>query len=143
MRYYAETLEIKGGYFLMDNKRHQLEAVPIDWKRCLEIVNGSELLAGELLAMFVKELPAFGTAFQEALQGYNLLELRKLSHRLKGLISYCVVPRVEVMLQYLDEAVKLGNKREVESIIECLIQEMNVVLEYYNVDIKSEKDGAQ
>jgi HPt (histidine-containing phosphotransfer) domain-containing protein len=125
----------------MANNHYQLpETVPIDWKRCLQTVNDNEDLANELLAMFIKELPEFRASFESSVADYNLLQIRKLSHKLKGLVSYCAVPRIEAMIQYIDEAIKVGSTREVKETVHCLVKEIDSVIEYYSVDASIHHD---
>lgn len=78
----------------------------IDWDLCLNMANGRESLAQELLSALVATFPAEKKALANAFESNDVAAARALLHRFRGGLSYVGVPRLASALQELHQQVR-------------------------------------
>ena len=64
----------------------------LDKTMALKAVSGNEKLADDLLAMFIKELPAYKLLIEQEFSNDNKDELRNVIHKIHGGLRYLGAP---------------------------------------------------
>jgi len=72
-------------------------------------LGGDEVLAQEVIGIFVSEAPASLQKMQEALKESNAREIERIAHGLKGELGYLGVEKVSVTAGELEQAAHNGD----------------------------------
>ena len=117
-----------------NNTDEAKDLLPIDWKMCLDSANKQESLAKELLNMLIEELPVSRQKIIDALDAYNMLDICKHVHKLKGATCYCGVPQMKASIYTIEAAIKSGDETTIRSTIKTLLTAIDAVIAYYHAD---------
>ncbi|MDX2503307.1 MAG: Hpt domain-containing protein [Gammaproteobacteria bacterium] len=74
----------------------------LDQHKAIQLVAGNKKLADDLLAMLIKELPAYKQSIQKELQEGNKEELRKIIHKIHGGLRYIGAPALMEIVSQTD-----------------------------------------
>ncbi|MEM1244713.1 MAG: Hpt domain-containing protein, partial [Pseudomonadota bacterium] len=81
-----------------------------DKEKSIKLAGGRENIANELIEMLICELPKLEAEIKSALEGQNMIQLKASLHKLKGSISYCIVPRLSQSINVFHDAVTNNEK---------------------------------
>lgn len=81
----------------------------IDWDLCLNMANGSESLARELLTALVATFPAEKKTLTKAFEDNDQDAIRAILHRFRGGLSYLGVPRLAEAIEVLQLQVRASD----------------------------------
>jgi len=106
----------------------------IDWQACIQLANNNEAIAGELLMMFVNDLPSVVENFSTTLKNKNFESLEAQAHKLHGATCYVGVPDLKRLVASFEKAMKDPMQHHVDiaqSHLTPIIQECNQIIEDY------------
>ncbi|MDA0698059.1 MAG: response regulator [Proteobacteria bacterium] len=83
-----------------------MDADIIDWKACLQQLNGDKTLLMELLSLLASDFKAAKETLKKAYAAHDNNALRAELHRVSGGLSYLTLPQVNKALSDFHEAVK-------------------------------------
>lgn len=87
-----------------------------DRELALRLAGQQADLAADMLAGLLRTLPEALTEIHNAAEQQDFITLKKTVHKLRGLICYCGVPRLNNAITALETALKQN-----ESAVECIM----------------------
>lgn len=78
----------------------------IDWDEALRLANNNHKLAKEMLQLLTERLPDDRDDILTAFKQQDLPRTKQLSHKLRGALCYCGVPRLRGVVEELDNELK-------------------------------------
>lgn len=90
---------------MMNNATTQARIV--DWDEALRLANNNHDLAKEMLQMLAERLPDDLQDIVNAFTSQNFDEAKQLTHKLRGALCYCGVPRLRGVVEGLDNELKM------------------------------------
>ncbi len=100
----------------------------LDLKTALKVVSGKQSLAEDLLAMFIKELPAYKTTIKNKLEAGDREELRQIIHKIHGGLRYLGAPALMAIISQTDAALFELSEPELKDSIDKIYFEIDRVL---------------
>lgn len=105
----------------MDNTK-KLKLGIIDWDEALRLANNNHQLAKEMLQLLTERLPDDRDDIVNAFNNQDLSRTKQLSHKLRGALCYCGVPRLRQVVERLDNELK---KPASADILSALVTKLN------------------
>jgi two-component system sensor histidine kinase BarA len=87
-------------------------------------------LAGEIMGLLIKELPAFKQSIQTSHQQGNYDSLYQHVHKLHGALSYCDLPKIKPMIQKIERDLKLNRRETLALDLNALFQELDELIQH-------------
>jgi signal transduction histidine kinase/response regulator of citrate/malate metabolism len=104
----------------------------IDWDLCLNMANGRESLARELLDALVSTFPSEQKALIASFNGNDISATRAILHRFRGGLSYLGVPRLVAITEALQQQVRVtDNLVKTQPTLDALFAEMDMLKQAY------------
>jgi HPt (histidine-containing phosphotransfer) domain-containing protein len=75
-----------------------MNTLHFSWQQTLKKYSGDEKIAGEIVSLFFKELPAARQRIQQAFENNSPEELSQALHRLKGSCCFVSVPALQKLV---------------------------------------------
>ena len=100
----------------------------LDQQIALKAVSGNQQLADDLLAMFIKELPAYRENIEKQLQVQNKDELRNIIHKIHGGLRYLGAPALLAIVSQTDIALFDLSTEQLDDNIQKIYDEIDQVL---------------
>jgi two-component system sensor histidine kinase BarA len=100
---------------------------PIDMALGIQLANGNQTLAKELLQMFINELPIIKTQIKTSYADHDLDNLEHYVHKLHGSCCYLGVPCLKHITAELEKMLKTHQSDKIGIWIEKLHRELEVV----------------
>ncbi len=110
----------------------------IDFAKTSGRFNGDEVVAEQLLEMFVGQLPEYKDNILAAVAAENCDELYDLAHGLKGSLCYVIIPKLSDTVAALETAAKKKDLKQISALIKALEDQMALVEKEYQVGFSSE-----
>jgi PAS domain S-box-containing protein len=104
------------------------QAGPVNWNEALKRVGGDAGLLGELLTVFLAELPHWRSALKQADIEGNCEKMRQLAHTIKGAMGQFGVQSAYAAALHLEMRGKDNDLESCRSALEALDRELDVVL---------------
>lgn len=105
----------------------------IDWDLCLNMANGRESLARELLNALIATFPAEKKALTKAFQTNDIAAARAILHRFHGGLSYVGVPRLMAATVALQQQVRTTQDLEtIQRYLDDFFEEMDTLIKHMN-----------
>lgn len=100
----------------------------IDWNDTLKSSGNDPLFAKQFLSLLIESWTADVPRIEEALSNNNIVEVKRLIHRLRGAVSYSCLPKLKEQLLIIDQALRNGDQhKQVVLLIEQMKLEMNKI----------------
>jgi len=81
-----------------------MENSMIDWKATIAKADGDKIFAENLVHDFIKALPDDKVKITVAFEQHDIEVLRRNVHKLKGGLSFCIVPALNIAVRALEQA---------------------------------------
>lgn len=82
------------------------ELPPIDWNLCIKLANHKIVVAQEILALVIQQLPGDFKAIKQAQEKADHAELLRCIHRLHGALCYSGMPRLKNVVANFESHLK-------------------------------------
>ncbi len=96
----------------------------VDIEQSIIAANGNVSLAKELFAMLLAELNERLEQIENSVQENNMEMLAEHIHKLLGATAYCIVPKLRMCTQPLNDLLKQKDYSQVNQLIKPVIQEI-------------------
>jgi two-component system sensor histidine kinase BarA len=117
---------------IAEKKESTTKTSAIDWQLSIDMMNGNEDAAKEMLELFVTEtLPKDEKEITQAFEKRDLAELARVIHRMHGGLCYVGVPGLKEACKNLEVAAKLGEKEKIDELYSKLKIEIEEVKRGY------------
>lgn len=107
----------------------------IDWEACNNLANNNNETAGELLSMFVNDLPNVIDQFLVALDKEDFSELNAQAHKLHGATCYVGVPNLKTLIAQFESSMDDDSQQKLDIAqdhLSAIIDECtNIVDQFY------------
>jgi two-component system sensor histidine kinase/response regulator len=114
-----------------------VDAAPVNWERLLEISDGDERLANELVQLFVENAPPAIDVIIAALQSNDFVRLAEKAHEIKGASANLQATAANLAATRLEAAARAGDVDQVAELANDLVHEINRAVEYLESHEKS------
>lgn len=102
-----------------------------DQQLAIGIAGGNPQIAAELLGLLIRELPFQQEALNRAYGAGDLVELRKISHKLHGSASYCGTSALKAATQNLEAHLPHGEAALIARAYIQVLDEIHRLLEMH------------
>lgn len=104
----------------------------INWDEALRLANQNHELAEEMLKMLVERLPEDQQDILDCYAQQNFDKLKQLTHKLRGALCYCGVPRLRHAVEQLDNALKQPSpKHQMDELVQQFAEEVQTLMSAY------------
>lgn len=111
-----------------EGPRNDQELAVYDQQLAIDIAGGNPQVAAELLGLLIRELPSQQEALKRAYVAGDLVELRKISHKLHGSASYCGTPALKAAAQDLEATLPDGESALIAGVYARVLDEIHRLL---------------
>ncbi len=101
---------------------------PIDWQLLLQLTNGKQDIAHELLGMFADELPALAYQIKQSYESKQWETMQQVVHKLHGSCCYTGVPTLKNFAMQVEELLKFKRYKLLDQPLNDLFTEIDHVL---------------
>ncbi|OAI49602.1 hypothetical protein AYO45_02280, partial [Gammaproteobacteria bacterium SCGC AG-212-F23] len=102
----------------------------IDMELATKLAGDKQEIAKELLALFLKNLPAEYSAIQFSAANQDYVTLAKQIHKLHGAICYLGLPRLKDATAVLEKNLKHNPKQDIQPLFDVFSAEIERVLKF-------------
>jgi len=102
----------------------------IDWNQAVKLAGNKTDLAEEMFQMLLTSLPSDIASIQALHSAKNYSELLQHVHKLHGVLCYCGLPRLKLVIENLEKDLKHNTLSTIPQLLLQLDAEVSLLLSY-------------